>query len=1246
MFLLPGAARATTSPADLRAGAECEWALLREFDAVLGRAGSPAPAADPMSERLSALGRAHEQSVLRDLHAAHRGHVVQVPRPQHTADAHAAAAAQTAAALRDPATEVVYQGCFAAPRFVGYADFVVRDDAGRWQVWDTKLAREASVPALLQLAAYASQLSLLGVPVAPTAALVFGHGAREEFPLDEITAVFRARLRRLLDRLDTHQDEGAPARWGDPRVHACGRCPACQEQLTVTRDVGLVAGVYTSQRKRLLAAGVATLDALAERTEPVADLPEAQLAKLRAQARLQRAQREHGTVRAEVFHPTPIRALPAPDPGDLFFDFEGDPLWSEPGSPRRGLEYLFGVLEAPAGPAPPAYRAFWAHDRTAERQALVDFVGYVRERRRRHPGMHIYHYADYERSRLLSLAARYGVCEAAIDDLLRDGVLVDLYAVVRASVRVSQDSYSIKKLEPLYMGSDLREGVATAGESIVVYHEFAQARLEGRTDRAAALLESIRSYNAYDCLSTLRLRDWLLAQAPPEPTAGEARDLAAGDGAATALERAPAADPAGAAPVAASPWAAAEDLQARLRDLLGDTPPLHRTPDEQALALVAAAVQYNRRETKPFWWRHFDRLRTPVDEWARQSDVVHLESVRVTRDWFKEGRQRSLRRVLDVRGVAGHGSRPLTAGTRLQVVYDAPAPAELEPASPALRVAATSATVTQVRAESEDGLRLSVEESLPQRFAPFAATPIAFTPAPGPATTQIDAALAEIATAVEQAWPRLPAGAGLDLLRRLPPRLRTRTELPRLDGSADQYVHAVRDAVLDLDDSYLAVQGPPGTGKTHVAARVVAELVARHGWRVGVVAQSHAAVENVLDAVVRAGLDPHLVGKQSQHREQPTWTDLPERQLALFAGDRADTGYLLGGTVYDFAHPGRVARGQLDLLVVDEAGQFSLANTLAAGVAARRLLLLGDPQQLPEVSQGTHPEPIAASALGWLIEGRPTLPPERGYFLATTYRLHPRLAEAISRLSYAGSLSARSGEDLRRSLVGVEPGLQVRHVTHRDNTTASVEEAEVIAAEIGELLGRTWLDPAEGAPRPLDQGDVLVVTPYNAQVHRLREALEARALGQVRVGTVDKFQGQEAAVVFVSMAASARSDVSRGVGFLLDRNRLNVALSRGKWAAIIVCSPELTDFSPASPRELMLLGAFLQLTEPAAGPRAGDDDLLLIADAGEGMRAAASGRPRPDAAPRPGPPGIAESLSGRRSRRPSRHPRAEQPTLF
>ncbi len=264
--------------------------------------------------------------------------------------------------------------------------------------------------------------------------------------------------------------------------------------------------------------------------------------------------------------------------------------------------------------------------------------------------------------------------------------------------------------------------------------------------------------------------------------------------------------------------------------------------------------------------------------------------------------------------------------------------------------------------------------------------------------------------------------------------------------------------------------------------------------------------------------------------------------------------------------------------MIEEAGQFCLANTIAVAAAADRLLLLGDPQQLPQVSGGTHPEPVDESALGWLVDGRHTLPEQRGYFLDRTYRMHPAVCAAVSRLSYDRRLRAVEECTAARHLAGVEPGVHVLTVEHHGNSTDSPEEAGAIVDQITGLVGSAWTD--EHGTRPLSADDVLVVTPYNAQVVALRHRLDAAGLGGVRAGTVDKFQGRQAAVVLVSMVASSIDDVPRGIAFLLNRNRLNVAVSRAKYAAVLVRSATLTDYLPGSPGGLVELGAFLSLAAP------------------------------------------------------------------
>ncbi len=1171
MFLLGD--RLVLSPSDLRLASGCEFALLDELDVTLGRSERRPSGEDALMDRVIALGNAHEQRELRRLAGDHPGRVRQFPLPtERTAAGYAAAHDATLAALGDDGVDVVYQGAFFDGGFLGLADFLVREH-GRWTVCDTKLALHENVAALLQVAAYAEQLRAAGVPTADLVRLVLGSGDHADFPLADVLPVYRARRRRLEDVVADHRAGPGPVRWGDPRWMACGRCKVCGEALAAARDVLLVAGVRMPQRRRLAEAGVTTLEELAERTEPVPGVRETTLVRIREQAALQRRQDEdpdHRVV-AEVVAPEAVRALPPPSEGDVFFDFEGDPMWAEPGSRDWGLEYLFGMVEVDGleADARPRFRTFWAHDRSEERQALVDFVGYLSERRRRWPDLHVYHYAPYEKTALLRLAARHGACEEDVDELLRDGVFVDLYATVRAAVRVSQGSYSIKKLEPLYMGADVRDstGVTKGDDSIVVYHEYASAVLDGDDVTAKALLDSIGEYNEYDCVSTLRLRDWLLDRVGVggQPTGDD--DLVGGAGA-TAPGEVPGPHP----------------LETALRAHVEGVRAHERTRDEQAVAMVAAAVQFHRREDKPFWWAHFARLRDPVEEWVRDDGVFVVESARVESDWHVAGPRQRPRRRLRLVGDS-LGGTPLSPASDCAAVYAVPVPDGIE-LGPQHLHARSPATLRVLDAEpvgSRDDARESVlvEELQPKEGGPHAAVPVALVPAGVVNTSRIDGAIAEVAADVLAALPGLPRTAGLDVLRRTPPRLRSGGALPPVGSGDARFVDAITGAVLDLDDSYVAVQGPPGTGKTHVGSRVIARLVRDHGWRVGVCSQSHKAVEHVLSACVRAGVPADIVAKVPRETDEPTWTALAQsNDLAGFVVGQ-EAGYVVGGTAWDLCHEGRVARRQLDLLVIDEAGQYSLAKTLAASVAARNLLLLGDPQQLPQVSRGVHPDPVDASALGWLLGDDVVLPNSHGYFLETTWRMHPELTAKVSTLSYAGQLRAHEQVTGARRLAGVEPGLHVVPVAHRDNSTSSVEEARAVLARVEDLLGRTWTAPDDpGAPRPLAEDDIVVVTPYNAQVRLLRGVLDGAGHPGVPVGTVDKFQGQEAPVVIVSMAASAHADVSRGMRFLLDRNRLNVAVSRGQWAAYLVRSDVLTDFAPGSPAELLALGAFIGLCDP------------------------------------------------------------------
>ncbi|OBI19894.1 TM0106 family RecB-like putative nuclease [Mycobacterium sp. E2497] len=1128
------------SASDLAAAARCEYALLRDFDAKLGW-GPAAPAEDDLLARTAALGNDHERRELDRLRGEFGSGVAVIGRPAYTPAGFAAATEATRRAIVGGAP-VVYQAAVFDGRFVGFADFLVRD-GDQYRVIDTKLARSANVTALLQLAAYADALAAAGVPVAPEAELHLGDGTAARYRVRDLVPVYRAQRARLQRLLDEHHAGGTPVRWDDEGVAACFRCALCTEQLRACDDLLLVAGMRVGHRDKLIDAGITTVPGLARHAGPVPDLAPAAVRKLTAQAGLQVRQRETGTPLYEIVDPQPLTLLPEPDPGDLFFDFEGDPLWTLDGK-EWGLEYLFGVLEAgPAG----TFRPLWAHNRADERKALGDFLAMVAKRRKRRPNMHVYHYAPYEKTALLRLAGRYGVGEDQVDELLRSGTLVDLYPLVRKSIRVGAESFSLKALEPLYMGAQLRAGdVTTATGSITSYARYCELRADGRCDEAASVLKEIEEYNHYDCRSTQELRNWLMLRAYESGVL-----------------------PVGAQPVRDGNRVEDRDqLAVTLSRFTGDAAVGQRTPKQTAVALLAAARGYHRREDKPFWWAHFDRLNFPVEEWADDTDVFVAEHASVSVDWNIPPRARKPQRRVRLRGALARGELM----TDVFALYDPPTPPGLSDDPD--RRAAGRATVIEA-----DDPALPTEVTIVERVGndgkPFHHVPFALTPGPPIPTTALRESIEATAAAVAAGLPQLPRGAAVDILLRRAPRTRSGSALPR---GADT-VRDITDAVLDLDSSYLAVHGPPGTGKTHTAARVVHRLATHHGWRIGVVAQSHATVENLLDCVIDAGLDPARVAKKRNGHSAPRWREVDGSGYAEFiqSWGPGTAGCVVGGTAWDFANANRIAPGSLDLLVIDEAGQFCLANTIAVAPAAANLVLLGDPQQLPQVSQGTHPDPVDTSALDWLVDGQRTLPDERGYFLDRSYRMHPAVCAAVSALSYEGRLHSHECTGDRR-LAGYPPGVQTLTVAHHGNSTESPQEADAIAAEIDRMLGAPWTD--EHGTRPLTAADVLVLAPYNAQVGLLRRRLAAAGLGGIRVGTVDKFQGGQAPVVFMSMTASSAELVPRGISFLLNRNRLNVAISRAQYAAVIVRSGSLTEYLPTTPAGLTDLGAFLALTEP------------------------------------------------------------------
>ena len=1086
---------------------------------------------DEQAQLLADMGIDHEKTFLQRLAGAGKRVVDIGDAGMDVADRFAA----TLSAMRD-GVDVVYQGTLRDGCLFGHSDFLIRVERPStlgghgYEVYDTKLARAAQAKHVVQLGFY-SRLLASAQGVAPRMMhIALGNGTVASQRVADYAHYIDTALVRFLDRVGR-----ADVITNLQPCASCGMCPwrnRCEAQWLETDHLSQVANITRLQTSRLEAAGVSTLRELALLPEDVV-VPKVRpetLAKLRSQAMLQYRARETGQrqVVALPLDPDGVRGfgrLPRPDAGDLFFDMEGNPL--EDG----GLEYLFGVYLHEDGEA--RFRAFWAHDRAAERVAFEQFMDFVGEHLRRHPSAHIYHYASYEETALKKLMSVHATRESQVDNLLRRRKLVDLYKVVREGLRVSEPRYSIKNIEHFYRGA--RSGEVTNAGASIVYYERWKATLD------PALLRDIEDYNRDDVVSTYELREWLLGRRPDgvdwfDAPAGE---RAYGTGTEGGDERTPG--------------------EIRLEDYRGrlaiDTLPKDEatwSAEERLRMLVWQLLGFHGREARPGWWTMFSRMDMDEEELLEDGESLAgltLERVEPATGRAKGGLYTFRFPPQETKLKTGDGATLLPSGDKIRAI-----------------------TV------DEDQLRVRFRcavkrEDMPSRVHLGPAGPIA--------ATVLSAAIGRFADSLIASDGRYAAVRAL-LTLDVPSLCGRNSGSPIVDDGAGTDV--IVEAVANLDESYLYIQGPPGAGKTYTGSHVIVELL-RRGATVGVTSNSHKAINNLLTAVERvaeergvgfAGLKKCSSGKDEQHFDGQMIGDVFNNE-DVYAVLGSTGVSLAAGTAWLFSDP--EMDQFVDYLFVDEAGQVSLANLVAMGVSARNIVLLGDQMQLGQPIQGDHPGSSGESALEYLLDGLATIPPERGIFLATTWRMHPDVCRFISEAVYDGRLQPEPGNAQRTLILGADahPALLptgIRFITadHDGCGQRSEEEAAIVAALLSSLLRQRYRDK-QGAEHPITLDNVLVVAPYNMQVNLLRKTLPEGA----RVGTVDKFQGQEAEAVIVSMATSSQEFMPRHMEFLYSRNRLNVAVSRARCLAVVVASPKLLEIDCSTPEQMELMNTLCWL---------------------------------------------------------------------
>ena len=1105
---------------------------------ALDSPGLVQPDPEPLSlTTLAERGRQHQRACLTQLR--------QEGREVHTLPADADRVEATITAMQ-AGYEVIYQGrlqdCtvhdIRPEYFLSRPDFLVRTVGTsalgnyRYEAWDATLATQPSPAQMIPLCCSADLLQSAQGQRPDAMLLWLGSGERRRFRTADFLYYYLA-LKRAFVASMQHFDPNAqpsPELGGD-----YGRWTAQAAQILERADhLSRVANISVSQIQKLNAAGITTLTSLAESTlTHVPRIDEAVFARLKEQAQLQAASvgADQPAYRILLSDPPAdppadspaqrrgLAMLPPASPGDVFFDMEGYPLV------KGGLEYLFGALTLDDGQS--VFHDWWAHDSDQERRAFCAFIDWVYAGWQADPTLHIYHYANYEVAALRRLMGRHGSREAEVDTLLRHEVFVDLYAVVRHGVRVGEPHYSIKNLERLYRPA--RAGAVTSAvDSIAVYERWlASGETQDWTD--SPLLQAIRAYNQDDCESTWQLTRWLrerqqeagIAWIPKQDTPPEVPQ-----------EPDPLADP-------ASP-------QALARTLIAEIPPAPQRHTQaarwQTQELLGHMVEFHRREAKPVWWAMFDRHAMTEEELVQDMHCLgglrrlSLPAEPIKRSsgfWYRFDPNQETR---------------LNVGDTCYFAHD-------------LEVKVPIHALDQERGRVCLKFGPGRLKQLPDRLPPasFSLIPDEYVSA-----DIIENAVSAVARTWREKGEISPALS--DFLLRRPPRVGPvepvePVESVESDPKDPVDPHAVLRLVESLDHSTLCVQGPPGSGKTTLAARMILALLDR-GKRVGITANSHAAILNLMRKCkeLRQGqLECLKIGGPVEERFFEMCPEATHVPRVRDAAPCLEQFRLLGGTAWAFSDPG--LRGSLDYLFVDEAGQVSVANLIGMAAATDNIVLFGDQMQLGQPIQGAHPGESGLSILEYLLQGKATIPPDMGVFLATTWRLHPEICHFLSDAVYEGRLHAAPQTAQRRvclpqtgsGLITQEAGLVFVPVLHAGNTQASDEEVQAVREVVGEMLGRDITDTTGQRLRPLQLSDILCVAPYNMQVRKLQAALGPEA----RVGTVDKFQGQEAPVVILSMCASQGDTSPRGIDFLFHKNRLNVALSRAQSLAIVVASPAL-----------------------------------------------------------------------------------------
>lgn len=1066
-----------------------------------------------VTEMLQQKGIAFELDFLKDLEAAGK-FILKIDHKDPEARNKTIKGMQSGA-------DVIYQARLEHDNWQGWADFLIRteipSDLGAWsyEVFDTKLAKDTKAGTILQIALYSQMIADLQGRW-PENMHVKNPDNPISYRVNDYIAYVRLVKKRFLEFILNNQET-----YPEPVSHCeiCNWWEGCNQKRRADDHLGFIAGMSTSQIKEVRSHNINTLQQMAELSLPIPFVPLIGSAdtyfKLREQALLQLQSRTQNRPVYEMLPlilDTGLFNLPIPSEWDIYLDLEGDPLVDP-----SGREYIFGWYHQAK------YMIIWAETEELEKLAFEQFMSFAMGLKADHPEMHIYHYGAYETTAYKQLMGKYATKEDEMDHLLRSKSFIDLYGIVKHSLRAGVESYSLKDLEKYHgyiRNMDLR--------TLSGYKADYEFLLE--TNRLSDVNEDMRRviqlYNEDDCISTKSLHIWLERERQILVDQGE--------------------DITRPALLPGDPSEKITENQLKIKPLfdalLNGVPSKDKDGWQQAKFVLAHMLDWYRREAKSFWWEYYRILELPEDDLL--DEKLALTGLSFTGEAKKE--KRSVVYCYDFPNQASD----------IRIGNDV--------------IDNNKKNAGKIFHVDFQNLKVWIKKG-PSIFGQHPKTVYFLEDykSEGKEVSIFNFAAWILGHGLENNVSKNRCGRDL-LLRNNP-----RTTGPVIQ-TPDHVAKAI-DWAKKLNNSILPIQGPPGSGKSYTASHMILQLV-KDKKKIGVSALSHKVITSLLGEVLeRAKIDGfkiNMIQKISfKDKTDLPWKTSTDNKQVSSSINNFD---VIAGTPFLWSLPS--FSESVDYLFVDEAGQLALIDTLAISHAAKNLILLGDPQQLKQPQKGVHPEGTEVSALEHILNGNKTITQEQGLFLSETYRMHPHICSFVSEVFYEGKLNPiakLTNQRLEGNTRFAGSGLFFESVIHQGNTNKSVEEVNTIILIIDELCkGDIYWNDKDGVRVPLSRDHIKIISPYNAQVNDLSQRIKG-----IAIGTVDKFQGQEAPVIIFSMATSTPADAPRGMEFLYSSNRFNVANSRARAVFIMVASPTIFEIECKSPAQIRLANPFCRFLE-------------------------------------------------------------------